>query len=73
MTITGPVEALAESIQQVDFVVEANRSQLTEIVQRFREGRLKTNTGSIVSLDDAIATYNSPDRIKGKTIVRVRQ
>jgi len=73
VTITGWNEEQAEGVLNIDFVVEADRSQLTEIVQRFRDGRLKTNTGSVVSLDDAIATYNSPDRVKGKTIVRVRQ
>jgi hypothetical protein len=45
---------------------------LIEIAKRFREGRLKTNIGNIVTLDDAVTTYNSTDRIKGKTIVRVR-
>jgi NADPH:quinone reductase-like Zn-dependent oxidoreductase len=72
VTITGWNEEQAEGIQQIDFVVEANRAQLNEIVQRFRDGHLKTNTGNIVSLDDAVAAYNSPDRVKGKTIVRVR-
>lgn len=39
----------------------------------FQHGRLKTNTGNVVTLEDAIATYNSADRAKGKTIVRVHQ
>lgn len=72
VTVTGPMEEQADGVAVVDFVVEADRSQLREIVERFRDGRLKTNTGSVVSLDDAVATYNSPDRVKGKTIVRVR-
>lgn len=72
VTITGWNEEQAEGVQQIDFVVEADRAQLTEIAKRFREGRLKTNTGNIVTLDNAIATYNSTDRVKGKTIVRVR-
>jgi NADPH:quinone reductase-like Zn-dependent oxidoreductase len=72
VTITGWNEEQAEGVQQIDFVVEADRSQLMEIAKRFREGRLKTNTGNIVTLDKAIAAYNSPDRVKGKTIVGVR-
>jgi NADPH:quinone reductase-like Zn-dependent oxidoreductase len=72
VTITGWNEEQAEGVQQIDFVVEADRAQLTEIAKRFREGPLKTNTGNIVTLDNAIATYNSTDRVKGKTIVRVR-
>lgn len=73
VTITGPIEEQAEGILNIDFVVEANRLQLNEIVKRFREGSLKTNAGAIVTMEDAIAAYNSTDRIKGKTIVRVRQ
>lgn len=73
VTITGWNEEQADGVLHIDFVVEADRAQLTEIVQRFRDGRLKTNTGSVVTLDDAIAAYNSTGRVKGKTIVRVHQ
>lgn len=71
VTVTGWNEEQAEGVLHIDFVVEADRAQLKEIVQRFRQGRLKTNTGKVVSLDDAIAAYNAADRLKGKTIVRV--
>lgn len=73
VSITGWNEEQANGVLNIDFVVEADRSQLKEIVQRFRDGRLKTNTGNIVSLDNAVAAYNSPNQGKGKTIVRVRQ
>jgi hypothetical protein len=33
---------------------------------------LRTNIGSIASLDDAVAAFNLPERPKGKTIIRVR-
>ena len=56
----------------VDFVVESDRAQLGEIVQRVRDGRLRTNIGAISALDDAVAAFNSTERIKGKTIIRVR-
>lgn len=72
VTIAGPIEEQANGIQNIDFVVEANRPQLLEIAKMFREGRLKTNIGNIVTLDDAVATYNSTDRVKGKTVIRVR-
>jgi NADPH:quinone reductase-like Zn-dependent oxidoreductase len=72
VTVTGPIEEQANGVKNIDFVVEADRSQLIEIAKKFREGRLKTNIGNIVTLDDAITTYNSTNRIKGKTIVRVR-
>lgn len=73
VTIAGPVETQSDEIINIDFVVEADRFQLNEIVKGFQHGRLKTNTGNVVTLEDAIATYNSADRAKGKTIVRVHQ
>ena len=48
------------------------RAQLTEIVQRVRDGRLRTHIGMIANLDDAVATFNSKERHPGKTIIRVR-
>jgi hypothetical protein len=56
----------------VDFVVESDRAQLSEIVQRVRDGRLRTNIGPVATLDDAVVALNPTDRIKGKTIIRVR-
>jgi hypothetical protein len=58
----------------VDVVVEADRAQLSEIVVRVRvrDGRLRTNIGTTASLDDAVAALNSTERLKGKTIIRVR-
>jgi NADPH:quinone reductase-like Zn-dependent oxidoreductase len=55
----------------VDFVVESDRAQLSEIVQRVRDGRLRTNIGTVSALDDAVAVFNSTDRRPGKTIIRV--
>lgn len=56
----------------VDFVVEPNRAQLSEIVDRVRDGRLRTNIGTVSSLDDAVAALNPTERRPGKTIIRVR-
>ncbi|WP_255950753.1 NADP-dependent oxidoreductase [Streptomyces odontomachi] len=72
VTIAGPPETLPVDGLAVDFVVEADRAQLGEIVQRVRDGRLRTNIGNVVSLDDAVAAFNPTGRVKGKTIVRVR-
>jgi NADPH:quinone reductase-like Zn-dependent oxidoreductase len=41
-------------------------------VQRVRNGRLRTNIGKVVALDDAVAAFNRTERIRGKTIIRVR-
>jgi NADPH:quinone reductase-like Zn-dependent oxidoreductase len=72
VTIAGPAEACPADGLAIDFVVEADRAQLGEIVQRVREGRLRTNIGRIVDLDDAVAAFNPSERATGKTIVRVR-
>jgi NADPH:quinone reductase-like Zn-dependent oxidoreductase len=69
VTIVGPPEARPADGLAVDFVVEADRGQLGEIVQRVRDGRLKTNIGMISTLDDAVATFNSTERRAGKTII----
>ena len=47
-------------------------AQLSQIVQRVRDGRLRTNIGNIATLDDAVAALNPTERRKGKTIIRVR-
>jgi NADPH:quinone reductase-like Zn-dependent oxidoreductase len=72
VTITGPTEARPVGGLTIDFVVVPDRAQLNEIVQRFREGRLQTNIGHIATLDDAVAAFNPTNRVKGKTIIRVR-
>src|SRR4051812_45037991 len=72
VTIAGPPEARPGDGLAVDFVVEADRAQLGELVQRVRDGRLRTNIGNVATLDDAAAAFNPTGRIKGKTIIRVR-
>ena len=56
----------------VDFVVESDRAQMSEIVQRVRDGRLRTNIANIETLDDAVAALNPTERLNGKTIIRIR-
>jgi NADPH:quinone reductase-like Zn-dependent oxidoreductase len=72
VTVTGPPEARPADGLAVDFVVVPDRAQLSEIVQRVRDGRLRTNIGNVATLDDAVAAFNPTERIKGKTIIRVR-
>jgi NADPH:quinone reductase-like Zn-dependent oxidoreductase len=77
VTIAGPTEARPADGLVVDFVVVSDRAQLSEIVQRVRDGRLRTNVGNLSTLDDAIAAFNPTKRFKakritGKTIIRVR-
>jgi len=70
--VTGSIEARPADGLAVDFVVESDRAQLGEIVQRVRDGRLRTNIGNIANLDDAVAALNPTERRGGKTIIRVR-
>ena len=72
VSIVGPPEALPADGRAIDFVVEADRAQLGEVVQRVREGRLRTNIGNVATLDEAVAAFNPTERIKGKTIISVR-
>ncbi|MFB7287352.1 NADP-dependent oxidoreductase [Actinacidiphila glaucinigra] len=71
VSIVGPVEARPADGLAVDFVVEADRAELGEIVQRVRDGRLRTNIGDVASLDDAISALNPTTRRLGKTVIRV--
>jgi hypothetical protein len=47
VSIVGPLETQPEDALVIDFVVEADRAQLSEIVQRVRDGRLRTNIGVV--------------------------
>src|SRR6187551_1827885 len=72
VSIVGPSEARPVDGLAVDFVVESDRAQLGEIVQRVRDGRLRTNIGTVAPLDDTVAAFNPTERRPGKTIIRVR-
>jgi NADPH:quinone reductase-like Zn-dependent oxidoreductase len=72
VSVVGPVESRPADGLAVDFVVESDRAQLNEIVQRVRDGRLRTNIGTVASLDDAVAAFNRTERRPGKTIIGVR-
>ena len=72
VSVVGPSEARPADGRAVDFVVESDRAQLSEVVQRVRDGRLRTNVGNVSTLDDAVAAFNRTERRKGKPIIRVR-
>jgi NADPH:quinone reductase-like Zn-dependent oxidoreductase len=72
VTIVGPPEARPAEGLAVDFVVESDRAQLGEIVQRVRDGRLRTNIGTVAPLENAITAFHPTERRPGKTIIRVR-
>jgi NADPH:quinone reductase-like Zn-dependent oxidoreductase len=70
--ITGATEVRPAAGLAVDFVVESDRAQLSELVRRLRDGRLRTNIGNVANLDEAVAAFNRTERTRGKTILRVR-
>jgi NADPH:quinone reductase-like Zn-dependent oxidoreductase len=72
VSIVGPTEARPADGLALDFVVESDRAQLSEIVLRVRDRRLRTNIGNVSTLDDAVAAFNQTKRVNGKTIIRVR-
>ena len=72
MTIAGPPESGPADGLAIHFVVVSDRAQLGEIARRVRDGRLRTNVGNVATLDDAVAAFNPTERVKGKTIIRVR-
>jgi NADPH:quinone reductase-like Zn-dependent oxidoreductase len=73
VSIVGPSESQPVDGLAIDFVVESDRAQLGEIIQRVRDGRLRTNIGAVASLDKAVAAFNPTQRRQGKTIIRVRE
>jgi len=72
VSVVGPIEEPPAGVTAIDFVVEADRTQLTEIVQRIRDGRLRTNIGTVAALEDAVAAFNSTERRPGKTIIEMK-
>lgn len=72
VAIAGPVESRPVNGSVIDFVVEADPNQLNEIVQRLRDGRLRTHIGNTSTLKDAVDSFNADRRVNGKTIIRVR-
>ncbi|TPK32445.1 NADP-dependent oxidoreductase [Mesorhizobium sp. B2-5-4] len=72
VTVVGPTNIRPADGLAIDFVVESDRAQMSEIVQRVRDGRLRTNIGKVSTLNDAVATFNSTERRAGKTIICAR-
>jgi NADPH:quinone reductase-like Zn-dependent oxidoreductase len=71
VSVVGPTATRPADGRVIDFVVESDRAQLGEIVQRVRDGRLRTNIDNVASLDDAVVALNPTARRKGKTIIRI--
>ena len=74
VTIAEPPTVQPENARAVFFVVEADRSQLAELAQRLRDGRLTSNVVAVRPLPEAPAAFG-PDapRVSGKTIIQVTE
>jgi len=72
VSIVGPPGTRPADGTAIDFVVESNRTQLDEIAQRLRDGRLRTHIGNVSPLDSATLALNPSQRRTGKTVIRVR-
>jgi NADPH:quinone reductase-like Zn-dependent oxidoreductase len=72
VTVTGLAGERPKDGRSIDFVVESIPAQLVEVVQRVRDGRLRTNIGDIAPLDGAVAALNPAERRKGKTVIEIR-
>src|ERR1041384_8265503 len=72
VSVVGPPVPRPADGLAIDFVVETDRAQLNEIVQRVRDGRLRTNIGTVSALEAAVPPFNPTERRKGKTVIRVR-
>ena len=70
VTVAGPTDARPANGTTIDFVVEASPEQLSKVAQQLRKGQLRTHIGVTATLDDAVATFNSSKRTKGKTIIQ---
>jgi NADPH:quinone reductase-like Zn-dependent oxidoreductase len=71
VTIANPPTVQPADGRAIFFVVEADRAQLVDLAERVRAGRLRTIIEQVASLADAPAAFNSTERVRGKTIIRV--
>jgi NADPH:quinone reductase-like Zn-dependent oxidoreductase len=72
VTVAGRPKARPADGLAIDFVVVSDRSQLGEIARRVRDGRVRTHIGKVATLDNAVAAFNSTERVAGKMVIRVR-
>ena len=72
VTTIEPPTMQPENGRAIFFVVEADRSQLIELAERLRDGRLTSNVGAVRPLAEAPAAFgpNAP-HASGKTIIQV--
>jgi NADPH:quinone reductase-like Zn-dependent oxidoreductase len=73
VTIIGEPTVRPENGRAIFFVVEADRTRLTDLAQRLRDGRLHPIVGVVRPLAEAPAAFAPDRRIPGKTIIRITE
>ncbi len=72
VTTIEPPTIQPENGRAIFFVVEADRSQLIELAQRLRDGRLTSNVGAARPLADAPAAFGpGAPHASGKTMIQL--
>ena len=71
VTTTAPPTVQPKDGRAMFFVVEPDRSQLADLAQRLRDGRLKPIVGAVRPLAEAPAAFAPGRRTPGKTIIRI--
>jgi NADPH:quinone reductase-like Zn-dependent oxidoreductase len=73
VTIAAPPKVQPKEGRAVFFVVEPDRTQLDELAQRVRDGRLKPIINSVRPLAEAVDAFARRRRAPGKTIILVAE
>ncbi|WP_370412898.1 NADP-dependent oxidoreductase [Streptomyces fradiae] len=73
VTIAEPVTVRPRDAHAVFFVVEPDRTRLSQLAQRVRDGRLKPLVGAVHPLAEAPAAFTPAKRTPGRTIIRVAE
>ncbi|WPB88016.1 NADP-dependent oxidoreductase [Streptomyces malaysiensis] len=73
VTIAEPVTVHPRDGRAVFFVVEPDRTRLTDLAQRLRDGRLKPIVGAVRPLAETASAFTPDKRTPGKTIIHITE
>jgi NADPH:quinone reductase-like Zn-dependent oxidoreductase len=71
VTIAEPPRLQPDGGRALFFVVEPDRSQLSALERRLRDGQLRPTVGAVLPLADAPSAFDPARRPPGKTIIEV--
>lgn len=73
VTIPAPPPRQPDDGQAIFFVVEPERTELTELARRLQHGTLRPLIGEVRPLAEAVAAFAPGHRVAGKTIIAVAE